>query len=325
MVTEIRRSLTGARSGKRMRAMKTPGRIAARADRSVAIIGAGRLGGAIGRLLALAGYRIVAVTARTRRSAAAAARFIGSGGSTTDVVEAAAGAAIVFVTTPDREIRAVCERIAKDDGFRRGALAVHASGANSLEILDAARQAGAVRAVIHPLQSVPSREQGVANLPGSFCRVEADPGALRRTRSLVRALGGRELALPRWSSDPASAALYHAGAVAASNYLVTLLDFAARHLQALGAERRLALQALVPLVRGTLANIERLGVPGALTGPIARGDAQTIAGHVAALRQRAPELLELYRVLARRTIPLAQEQGALTELAAKKLLRIVRQ
>ena len=119
--------------------------------------------------------------------------------------------------------------------------------------------------------------------------------------------------------------MYHAGAVAASNYLVTLLDFATRHLQALGADRRQALQALLPLVRGTLANVERLGIPGALTGPIARGDAATVAGHVAALRQRAPELLELYRVLARQTIPLAKERGGLTDRAAEELLQTVRQ
>ena len=243
----------------------------------------------------------------------------------TDVARAAAGAAIVFITTPDRAIRAVCELIARGGGLRPGALVLHASGANSLELLDAARQAGARRAVMHPLQSVPSREQGVVNLPGSYFRIEADPGARRSVVALVRAFGGSELALPRWRSDPQSAAIYHAGAVAASNYLVMLLDFAVRHLQALGADRLQALQALLPLVRGTLANVERLGIPGALTGPIARGDAVTVAGHVAALQQRAPDLLELYRVLARQTIPLAQEQGALTDRAAEELLRIVRQ
>ena len=293
-------------------------------DHTVAIIGAGRLGGAIGRRLALAGYRIVAVTARTKRSAAVAARFIGAGEGLTDVAKAAARADIVLITTPDREIRAVCERIAHGGGFRRGTLVAHTSGANSRELLDAARQAGARRAVMHPLQSVPSREQGVANLPGSFFRIDADPGALRRVRALVRALGGHELALPRWQSDPEFAALYHAGAVAASNYLVTLLDFAVRHLQALGADRRQALQAILPLVRGTLANVEWLGIPQALTGPIARGDAPTIAGHVAALKKRAPELLELYLHLARQTIPLAQERGPLTGQAAEELLQILR-
>ena len=296
------------------------------ADRkTVAIIGAGRLGGAFGRLLALAGYRVVAVAARTQKSAVEAARFIGAGEPMTDVAAAAGGAAMVLITTPDREIRAVCERIARGGGLRPGVLVVHTSGAQTRELLDSARAAGALRAVIHPLQSVPSRQQGVVNLPGSYFRVEGDPGARRRASALVRSLGGRELVLPLWKSDPESAAIYHAGAVAASNYLVTLIDFAVRHLQTLGAERNQALQALLPLVRGSLANIERLGIPAALTGPIARGDAQTVAGHVAALRTRKPELLELYRVLARQTIPLAQEQGGLTGQAAEIISRIVRE
>lgn len=291
--------------------------------KTVAIIGAGRLGGACGRLLAQAGYRIVAVTGRTRRTASAAARFIGAGEPMTDVVKAASGAAIVFITTPDREIRAVCERIARGGGLRAGTLAVHASGAQTREILDAARAVGARRAVIHPLQSLPGWEAGVANIPGSFFRIEADPGALRRARGLVRALGGRELALPRWKPDPQSAAIYHAGAVAASNYLVALIDYAAQLFQTLGADRQEALRAVLPLVRGTLANIERLGIPAALTGPIARGDAATVAGHVAALRQRAPALLELYRQLARQVVPLAREQGGLTERAAEEILELL--
>jgi len=292
---------------------------------TVAIIGAGRLGGAIGRLLALSGYRIVAVASRTKRTAAAAARFIGAGEPLTDVTRAASGADIVLITTPDREIRPVCERIARGGGLRPGVLVAHASGAGTRELLDSARGAGALRLVIHPLQSVPDREQGVANIPGSFFRIEADPGALRRVRALVRDLGGVELPLPRWKSDPESAALYHAGAVAASNYLVTLLDFAARHLQALGADRCQALQALLPLAKGTLTNLERLGIPQALTGPIARGDVPTIAGHTAALGQRAPELLELYRILALQTIPLARERGGLKARAAEKITRIMRQ
>jgi predicted short-subunit dehydrogenase-like oxidoreductase (DUF2520 family) len=77
-------------------------------------------------------------------------------------------------------------------------------------------------------------------------------------------------------------------------------------------------------VRGTLANVERLGIPAALTGPIARGDAATVAGHVAALRARAPELLPLYRLLARATLPLAREKGGLSGRAAGEILRVVK-
>lgn len=301
-----------------------PTRPASPLDRSVAVIGAGRLGAAAGLLLARAGWRVAAVTGRTRRSAAAAARFVGSGAPLTDVGRAASLAGTVLITTPDREIRPVCERIARAGGFRRGALVVHASGANGRDLLAAAGAAGALRAVVHPLQSVPSSELGVAAIPGSFFRVEADEGALRRARALVRALGGRELTLPGWRPDAASSALYHAGAVAASNYLVTLLAFAARHLEELGAGRRLALEALLPLVRGTLDNVARLGIPGALTGPIARGDAATIRAHVAALAARAPALLPLYRQLAAETVPLAREKGGLHDAAAGEILRVVR-
>lgn len=290
---------------------------------AIAIVGAGRLGGALGRLLVRAGHRVVAVVGTTRRSAAAAAKFIGAGEPTADPVAAAARATIVLITVPDREIRAVCERIALGGGFRRGALVAHASGAHTVDLLEAARAAGARRAVLHPLQAVPSRERGVANIPGSSFRTEADRGVQTRVRSLVRALGGKEVRLPGWKGDPESAALYHAGAVAASNYLVTLLDFAARLLNALGAERRQALEALLPLVRGTLANIERLGIPAALTGPIARGDAATVGGHVAALRARAPGLLALYAPLARETVALAREKGGLSVAAAGEILKLV--
>ncbi|HEY5999852.1 MAG TPA: Rossmann-like and DUF2520 domain-containing protein, partial [bacterium] len=290
---------------------------------TVAIIGPGRVGGALGRLLARAGYRVVAVAGRTRRSAASAVRFIGAGTPTADPAAAAARAAIVLLTVPDREIRGLCERIAHAGGFRRGSLVVHASGAHTRDLLEAARAAGALRAVVHPLQSVPERALGVASIPGSFFRVEADRGARTRVRALVRALGGAELTLPGWKGDPASAALYHAGAVAASNYLVTLLDYAARLLRTLGADRGQALRAVLPLVRGTLANIGRLGIPAALTGPVARGDVATVAAHVAALRGRAPELLPLYALLARETVPLAREKGGLSARAAGELLDVL--
>jgi predicted short-subunit dehydrogenase-like oxidoreductase (DUF2520 family) len=293
--------------------------------RTVAVIGAGKVGGAIGRLLAGAGYRIAAVAARTPASAARAAAFIGSGVPTTDPAAAASGADIVLVTTPDRAIRPVCEALARGGGLRPGALVAHCSGAHGLDLLDAARDAGALRAVLHPLQSVPGMEEGVANIPGSSFRVEADAPALAVARELVRALGGVELALPGWTGDPASAALYHAGAVAVSNYLVALLDYGLEFFGALGADREAALRAVLPLAQGTLRNVGRLGIPGALTGPIARGDAGTVAGHLAAMRERAPELLPLYRELALRTIALAAGRGALAEDAAEELRRLVRE
>jgi predicted short-subunit dehydrogenase-like oxidoreductase (DUF2520 family) len=292
-------------------------------SKKVAIIGAGRVGGAVGHLLAKAGWRITAVVTRSTASAGRAAAFIGSGVPMTDASQAASGADIVFITTPDGAIRHVCSGIAEGGGFRPGDLVVHMSGAHSMELLDAAKGAGAHRAVIHPLQSIPSMEQGTRNIPGSFFRIEADPDALQTARALVQTLGGSELALPKWSPDRESAALYHAGAVAVSNYLVALIDYGLRFYQALGAGRQDALKAVLPLIKGTLGNIETFGTTAALTGPIARGDAATVKGHVEAMRLRAPELLPLYRELAKQTIAIARERG-LPEEQLKELLQLLK-
>jgi len=280
-------------------------------NKTVAIIGAGRVGSSVGFLLARAGYAVTAVAAQTAASRERALAFIGAGTSTADVVKAS-GADIVFITTPDRSIREVCEEIARGGGFRPGSVVLHMSGAHSVELLAAAKEVGAFRAVVHPLQSVPSMDQGVRNLPGSSFRIEADPEALGTAHELVTALGGNELAMPGWTQDGHSLSLYHAGAVVVSNYLVALMDFGLKFYEALGASRNEALAAVLPLVKGTLANIETLGIPSALTGPIVRGDVETIQGHLDAMRARAPELLDLYRALAKQTIAVAKERG-LTE------------
>ena len=291
-------------------------------NKTVAIIGAGRVGGAVGRLLAQAGYPVAAVMRRTQEAASSAAAFIGSGMATTDALQAARSAEIVLISTPDGAIRSVCEAIGSAGGFRKGAVVLHLSGAHTLDLLDAAREAGAQRAVVHPLQSVPSREQGILNIPGSYFRIEADAKALQAARDLVRALGGIELVMPKWRSDRESAALYHAGAVTVSNYLVALIEHGLAYYQALGAEKRQALTAVLPLIKGTLANIERLGTTEALTGPIARGDAETVRRHMEAMEQRAPELLPLYRMLAKQTIAIARDRG-LPQEKLRELLNLV--
>ncbi len=290
--------------------------------KTVAIIGAGRVGGAVGRLLAQAGYAVTAVMRRTQEAASSAAAFIGSGTATTDAVQAARSAEIVLISTPDGAIRSVCEAIGRAGGFRRDAVVLHLSGAHTLDLLDAAREAGARRAVVHPLQSVPSREQGVQNIPGSYFRIEADAEALPVARDIVRALGGIELVMPKWRSDRESAALYHAGAVSVSNHLVALIEHGLSFYRALGAEKRQALTAVLPLIKGTLANIERLGTTEALTGPVARGDAETVSGHIEAMERRAPELLPLYRMLARQTVAIARDRG-LPEEKLRELLKLV--
>lgn len=291
-------------------------------SKEVAIIGAGRVGGSIGHLLAKAGYAITAVAGRSMAAAERARTFIGAGEAYADAAKAASKAGIIFITTPDRMIRETCDAISAGGGFKPGSVVIHMSGAHSLDLLDSAKSSGSHRAVLHPLQSVPSAEQGIKNIPGSYFRIESDPEAGETAAALVKALGGIELAMPKWRPDKYSASLYHAGAVAVSNYFVALIDYGLKFYQALGADKKDALKAVLPLIKGTLANIERLGPAEALTGPIVRGDVETVRDHIKAMREMAPELLDLYRALAKQTIETARERGLIEE-KIRELLKLM--
>jgi predicted short-subunit dehydrogenase-like oxidoreductase (DUF2520 family) len=294
------------------------------APKTVAIIGAGRVGSAVGFLLNKAGYAVTGVAARTLASAEKAATFIGAGIPTADAVKAASQADIVFITTPDRAIKDVCVALVAGGAVKAGSMIVHTSGAHTLDYLDAAKASGAYRAVLHPLQSLASREEGVRNLPGSYFRIEADPDAIEGAKAVVAALGGIELAMPKWQSDSESAALYHAGAVAVSNYFVALIDYGLKFYEALGADKKEALKAVLPLIKGTLHNVETLGIPDALTGPIMRGDVDTVRQHLAAMRKRTSHLVSLYQLLAQQTVAVAREKGSISAETAKELLGLVK-
>ncbi len=294
------------------------------APKTVAIIGAGRVGSAVGFLLNKAGYSVTGVAARTLASAEKAAAFIGAGIPTADAVTAASQADIIFITTPDRAIKDVCAAIAAGGAIKADSMIVHTSGAHTLDYLDEAKAYGAYRAVLHPLQSLASREEGVRNLPGSYFRIEADPDAIGAAKAVVAALGGIELAMPKWQSDNESAALYHAGAVAVSNYFVALIDYGLKFYEALGADKKEALKAVLPLIRGTLHNMEALGIPDALTGPIMRGDVDTVRQHLAAMRKRTPHLVSLYQLLAQQTVAVAREKRSITAETAEEFLKQLR-
>ncbi|HLB25604.1 MAG TPA: DUF2520 domain-containing protein, partial [Nitrospirota bacterium] len=286
--------------------------------KTFSIIGAGVVGTAVGSLLVSRGYVIKAVVSRDMEKARKAAALIGGGEPGTDVVRGAAGAGIVFITTPDKAIRKTCERIAEGGGFARGALAVHMSGALSSEELGKAREAGALAISLHPLQSLASVEQAMKNLPGSYFSIEGDAAALDAGRDIVEALGGLLVVIPKGEK-----ALYHAGAAVASNYLVAVVDFAAEIFASLGMEKGEALRAIMPLVKGTVNNLDRVGLPDALTGPIARGDVGTVEGHVRALEKKMPGLLPLYRELGIRTVKVGAEKGTLGAAEAGRLMELL--
>jgi predicted short-subunit dehydrogenase-like oxidoreductase (DUF2520 family) len=277
-------------------------------------IGAGVVGTALAKAFARAGYPVVAVTSRSAERRIALADSLPDAHAVETAQEVADAVDLVFLTVPDDAI----ELVAVSIEWRPGQNAVHSSGVASTDILEAASAQGAAVGVLHPLQTFATASQAEANIPGSPFGIEASSEELLAIlREMVESLGGTPLVL---SGDKA---IYHASAVVASNYLVALLDVASGLWEVLGLSRERGLKALLPLVRGTIENLESVGLPDALTGPIARGDVGTVERHLSALREVAPDVLPVYKELARRAIPIARAKGGLSEEAAGRLLAIL--
>ncbi len=279
------------------------------ANRLIGFIGAGRVGGALASSLREAGYRVVAVASRSPESAhALASRLPGCAATTPQRVADLCD--VVFITTPDAAIAEVCDALA----WRRGMAAVHTSGAESSAILAAAGRQGAATGSLHPLQTFADQTQARTNLPGSTFAVEAAGWLREALLEMVSDLEGT--AIEMRAEDKA---LYHASAVLASNYAVTLMKMATDLWLRFGSDRAAATRALLPLLKGAVDNIEALGLPMGLTGPIARGDVGTVEKHLEALSEATPELLAAYAEMGRQTIPVALARGGLSESAAAEL------
>jgi len=198
----------------------------------------------------------------------------------------------LLLCVPDRQIAAVAERIAGNGCLphRIG----HTSGATSLDPLDGAHGGGGAFS-IHPLQTVPNQYTDLSGCSAAVAGSNA--GALEAADGLARALG-----MNPFEVEESDRALYHAAAAIASNFLITLEQTAAEILSGIRIEN--PRQVLLPLVRQSVENWGRAG-SGALTGPIVRGDAETVAAHRDAIGVNRPELLALYDTLAERTVAIA--------------------
>jgi len=267
-------------------------------------VGAGRAGTALARALAAVGWPVAAISSRTYAHAEALAALVPGAQARADAQAVADAADVVFLTVPDTAIGPVATAVA----WRRGQAVVHVSGVESLAPLAVPARQGALVGSFHPLQTfaaVPTPDP-LAPFAGITCALEGDAPLLPLLETMAQALGARAQALP-----PEAKLLYHTAAVLASNYLVTLLHLAAELWRAFGVPEREATAALLPLVRGAVENVGEHGAVEALTGPIARGDAATVAKHLQAVAVVRPEVLAAYRALGRATLDLARLRGDL--------------
>jgi predicted short-subunit dehydrogenase-like oxidoreductase (DUF2520 family) len=293
----------------------------------VGVIGAGAVGSTIARALSARGARIASVASRTARHAEALASALPGDVSVTSADEVASVSDTVLVAVPDDAIA----QVAAETHWRVGQLVLHLSGAQGAEALAAARAQGARVAALHPLMTFPrsaespSTEAILRRLAGCSWAFEADDEAsIDQLTAIIETLNGRVIRLTAADRAP-----YHLAAVFASNYVVTLLAAAAQLWETFGARPETALEALLPLTRAAVEQLETVGLPDALTGPIARGDLGTVRTHLdwlTAHTASTPQLLRLrdaYIALARLTIPVARQKGSLLPEAADALNRLL--
>jgi predicted short-subunit dehydrogenase-like oxidoreductase (DUF2520 family) len=274
-------------------------------------IGAGALATTLSVAFKQRGFRIAAVSSRGFESAKTLADLLEGCLAVADNQEVADYADLVFIATPDDIIPQVASQL----HWREGQMVVHCSGADSIDILNPVKTAGAQTGVFHPLQTFVAMVE--ENLKGITFAIEAEDPLLAHLKEMAQMLGGNWIELK--SKDRV---IYHAAAVFACNYLVTLTNIAVGLWESIDVPRYKALQALLPLMRGTINNIEATGVMQSLTGPIARGDLGTIKRHIIALQAIDPELIRIYSELGKNTIPIAIEKGKLDIQKAKEMEHI---
>jgi len=282
---------------------------------TVGFIGAGTTGTALAVRLAQQAYLIIAVSSRSLTSAEKLAAKINGCQVYKTAREVADVAQLIFITTPDDTI----SRVAAEVQWHKGQSAVHCSGAHSIDILEPAKRQGASTGCFHPLQTFASVDQAIDNIPGSTFAIEAEEPLSSILKEMATALEGEWVILKAGDK-----VLYHAAAVFACNYLVTLVKLATDLWQTFDVPPAQATRALMPLLQGTLSNIENVGLPNCLTGPIARGDLGTISRHLESLQKQAPSLLGIYKELGQRTIPIALAKGKINSQRAEELNALMR-
>ncbi len=271
--------------------------------RSFTLVGAGRLGTVLAAALTRRGWTPELIVDTDARAARDARRAIGAGRAAASVPAASRLGDVVLVAVPDAEIARAAAGLAASGVGWTGRTVLHTSGLQPARLLEPLARRGALVASLHPVQSFARKDAPASVFAGITWGVEGDPAALPACVRIVRALRGRVLLLTERDKP-----LYHAACSLASNALVALEATAAGTLRAIGIGGPEAEAMLFPLVQGTLQNVKNFGLEKALTGPILRGDVETVRGHLEALRG-GPEAREVYLVLGRRALGLAAKRG----------------
>jgi predicted short-subunit dehydrogenase-like oxidoreductase (DUF2520 family) len=282
---------------------------------SVGIVGAGRVGAVLGAALAASGYPVVAASGRSAASRARIARLLPQT-PRRKVTAVLAEADLVIFAVSDDVLAPLVAHLAEGGHFRPGQVIAHTSGAHGVGILHPAVARGVLPIALHPAMTFTGTAADLARLrAGIAFGVTATPQTRDLAERLVADLGGT----PEWV-DEQDRALYHAALAHGANHLVTLVNEALDRLRDAGVLH--PEKVLAPLLGAALDNALRMG-DAALTGPVSRGDANTVAKHLDVLGATAPDSVPVYRELARRTADRAIAAGRLSTSTAAPLLDVL--
>ncbi|KUO73838.1 MAG: glycerol-3-phosphate dehydrogenase [Desulfosporosinus sp. BRH_c37] len=262
------------------------------------IIGAGIVGTALAVRLEEAGHECMGVHTRSRHSYERFRSYLKIDHLT--LKELVPAVDILFITTQDGVIRSIAEKLSKNALLKSGQVWIHCSGSLPSEVLRVKESLPVSCLSLHPLQAFASVEEALTILSGTHFGIEGDNEELGE--GIVKDLGG----IPHHILAEKKT-LYHVGAVVASNYLVVLTSLAVELFAEAGIQGEEALASLLPLMKGTLYNLEQVGLPQALTGPIARGDVQVVQGH---LEHLPPKLVDIYQSLGLKALELGENKKA---------------
>jgi predicted short-subunit dehydrogenase-like oxidoreductase (DUF2520 family) len=302
--------------------------------KNILIIGAGRLGTTLASVLATkhsSDLKVKYIASRTKESLAKAKKILGKHSReiifTKDIVEGVRDCSIIFICTPDDEIEKVCNTITKNAGSGlEGKYFIHFSGSKRLEVLNTAKKLGAHVASIHPMKSFASITDSIRTIGGTVYGITFEktqpPIKIANNKNLivniVDALGGTSVEVKNEDKP-----LYHAAACTASNYLVSLVNYAVEINEKIGIKPEDSLKGLLGLIESTINNIKKLGVKKALTGPIARGDTGTIKEHLASFNKNFEKGdYFLYKVLGQATSKIAYENRWISTRTFEEFKRI---
>lgn len=290
---------------------------------TISIIGVGKLGGALAIALTRCGYKVETLISRDLSNAERIANVIKSESNSNFApqvfhlsnLEQVPTSDVVFITTPDPQIKVVAEMFAKREAKSPAAF-FHTSGSLSSDVLANLREHDVYIGSLHPLVSISNSETGANRFENAYFCVEGDSQAVKIAEKIVEDLRGQS-----FSIAAAKKSLYHAAAVMSSGHVVTLFDLATKTLIECGLNAEDAAKILLPLLKSTVENLQSQTPAAALTGTFARADVAALRRHIESFRLMSDgEAFAAYIELGKHALKLAAQQGANSE----KLLEMSR-